>query len=145
MKDYTSSEIVAMARKLAARGHKVPVPAFDGTPERQRQGRQFASLLQPLWPSDNLGYLYCPECWERLEGESGKMHSPSNGESCDYCGLTVEMMPYVETRPPSVILSNYPGAECAVGIVSEPVYDNPGYRACDCEDYPCCGCGGNES
>ncbi len=21
----------------------------------------------------------------------------------------------------------------------EPVLDNPGYRPCDCEDYPCCG------
>ena len=21
----------------------------------------------------------------------------------------------------------------------EPVFDNPGYRPCTCEDYPCCG------
>lgn len=21
----------------------------------------------------------------------------------------------------------------------EPVFDNPGYRPCSCEDYPCCG------
>lgn len=21
----------------------------------------------------------------------------------------------------------------------EPIRDNPGYKPCDCEDYPCCG------
>ena len=24
----------------------------------------------------------------------------------------------------------------------EPILDNPGYKPCDCEDYPCCGHGG---
>ena len=41
-------------------------------------------------PVDNVGMLYCWECWRILEKVKPALHKPEPNEACDRCGKLSE-------------------------------------------------------
>lgn len=41
-------------------------------------------------PTDNVGRLYCWDCWERLKDEAPALHNARQEETCDGCGKEID-------------------------------------------------------